>query len=103
MEWNQFGFQKVFDYHKGTEQHTLYWELTTDKCDNYHSPWSFNRKYYDAIEAFHGECIINTPLHVRDLYTEGDGNYMTTIHETDTQEQQNSMCQCKWSGLCWKK
>lgn len=56
-------FKKLSDYHKGTEHHTLYWELSTNKCDNHHLPWSFNTKYYNAIEAFQGECIINTPLH----------------------------------------
>ncbi len=68
-KWNgiSLDFKKFFDYHKGTEHHTLYWELTTYECDNSHLPCSLNRKSYDAIEAFQGECIINTPLHVKDL------------------------------------
>jgi hypothetical protein len=53
-KWNgiNLDFKKLFDYHKGTEHHTLYWELTTNECDNSHLPCSFNRKCYDAIEAF---------------------------------------------------
>jgi len=37
-KWNGINsdFKKLSDYHKGTEHHTLYWELSTDKCDNYH-------------------------------------------------------------------
>ncbi len=39
-KWNgiNLDFKKLSNYHKGTKHHTLYWELTTDKHDNYHLP-----------------------------------------------------------------
>jgi hypothetical protein len=39
-KWNgiNLDFKKLSNYHKGIEHHTLYCELTTDECDNYHLP-----------------------------------------------------------------
>jgi hypothetical protein len=38
-------------------------------------PLQSNQKYYDFIEAFKGERVVNIPLHTKDVNVEGDGIY----------------------------
>jgi hypothetical protein len=50
---------------------TSYWELLREECDKHCFPHHFN--YYNAIEAFQDERIINALLHMRDVHVDGDG------------------------------
>lgn len=41
--------------------------MTTKECERNHLPRQFNKKYYEGIETFQGERIINAPIHLKDL------------------------------------
>ncbi len=75
-KWNglNFNYKKLSNYHQGIGHHTSFQELSKQECDQHHLPWALNRKAYEAIKAFQGECIINAHVHVRDLQAKGDGN-----------------------------
>jgi hypothetical protein len=38
-------------------------------------PPQFHQKYYDFIEVFQRERVVNIPLHTKDVNVEGDGIY----------------------------
>jgi hypothetical protein len=48
-----------------------------------------NKKFYEAIEAFQGKWIINVPICVKDLQVEGDKNFVISMFESNTQEEQD--------------
>ncbi len=39
----------------------------------------FNKTYHEAIEVFQGEYIICAPIHMIDLQTKGNANYVALI------------------------
>jgi hypothetical protein len=55
-EWNSlnFDFKKLSYYHKGTSNHTYFWDLLFADKEHFHLPCQLNKKYYEAIEAFMG-------------------------------------------------
>jgi hypothetical protein len=55
-EWNSlnFDFKKLSYYHKGTSNHTYFWEFLFADKERFHLPCQLNKKYYEAIEAFMG-------------------------------------------------
>jgi hypothetical protein len=55
-----------------------------EECYQYHLPRQSNKEFYETIEAFQGEQIINALIHVRDLQVEGDGNFVTSMFELNT-------------------
>jgi hypothetical protein len=65
-KWNGLNsdFKKISDYHTWTCHHTSLWELTMEECNKHHLPRQFNKEFYDAIESFQGERVVNKPLHV---------------------------------------
>jgi hypothetical protein len=73
--WNvlNFNYKKLADYHKGTGNHTSFWELSFEKKERFHLPFHFNQKFYNAIEAFQGEKAIYVPFHMRDVNVKGNG------------------------------
>ncbi len=52
-------------------------------------PRQSNKEFYETIEAFQDEQIINALICVRDLQVEGDKNFVTSMFESNTQEEQN--------------
>jgi hypothetical protein len=68
-KWNAFNFnyEKLANYHKGTRNHTGFWELSFAEKERFHLPLHFNQECYDAIEAFQGEKAINVPFHMQDV------------------------------------
>lgn len=67
-KWNGLNgdYRKVADYGKSTENHTSFWDLNNEDKDKFGLPGVFHSNFFDAIEAFQGERIINMPLHLRD-------------------------------------
>jgi phosphoglucomutase len=63
--------------------------LTKEERNKFHLPRKFYRKDYEAIDAFQGERVINTLIHVQDLQVEGDVNYTTPILNSKTQKDYN--------------
>jgi hypothetical protein len=55
-KWNSlnFDFKKLSYYHKGTSNHTYFWEFLFADKERFHLPCQLNKKYYEAIEAFMG-------------------------------------------------
>jgi hypothetical protein len=48
-----------------------------------------NKEFYETIEAFQGKWIINVPICMKDLQAEGDGNFVMSMFELNTQEEQD--------------
>ncbi len=48
-----------------------------------------NKEFYETIEAFQGKWIINVPICVKDLQAEGDENFVMSMFELNTQEEQD--------------
>ncbi len=76
-------FKKLADYHKGTCNHTCFWDLKHEENECYHLPHQYTRQYYELIEDFQGEKNVNVPIHTRDVNAEGDDMYKPlTLQET---------------------
>jgi hypothetical protein len=50
-----------------------------EERNKFHLPHQFYIKNYETIDAFQGERVINTSIHVQNLQVEGDVNYTTSI------------------------
>jgi superoxide dismutase len=55
-KWNGFNsdYKKLSNYHKGTRNHTSFWEMTTKKCDKHYLSCQFNKKINETILSFMG-------------------------------------------------
>jgi len=69
--WLNSDFKKSFDYHKGIGHNISYWELLIEECDKHYLQRHFN--YYNVIEVFQGERIINAFLHMKDVHVDENG------------------------------
>jgi hypothetical protein len=63
--------------------------MILEECDWYHLPKQLNKKFYQAIEVFQSERIINALIYVKDLQAEGDKNFVMSMFESKTQEEQD--------------
>ncbi len=82
-------YKKLLDYHKGISHHMSLWEMILEEWDRYHLPRESNKEFYEAIKAFQSKWIINVLIRMKDLQAEGDGNFVTSMFETNTQEEQD--------------
>ncbi len=82
--WNvlNFDYKKLADYHKGTGNHTNFYELSFQEKERFHSTLHFNQECYNAIESFQGEKVINVPFHMRNVNVKGNGVYRPLVKET---------------------
>jgi hypothetical protein len=87
-KWNSFNFdyKKIYDYHKGTGNHTCFWDLVFEEKERYHLPHPFYQEFYDQIEVFQGERNVTTPLHSIDINVKGDKIHKLA-HAQETQER----------------
>lgn len=84
-KWNSLNsnFKKLIDYHKGTSNHTCFWDLKYQKNECYYLLHQYTRGYYEFIEVFQGEKNVNALLHTKDVNAEGDDMYKpSTLQET---------------------
>jgi superoxide dismutase len=53
-KWNEFNFdyKKLSNYHKGTGNHTSFWEMIVKEHDKHHLSCQFNKKFNETIESF---------------------------------------------------
>jgi hypothetical protein len=58
-----------------------------EECDRYHLPRQSNKEFYETIEAFQGEQIINALICMKDLQVEGDKNFVMCVFESNTREE----------------
>jgi hypothetical protein len=84
-KWNGLNsdYKKLLD-HKGTKNHILFLGDDCRRTWQHHLLCQFNKEFYEAIETFQGEHIINASLHMKDLQAKGDGNYIASILGIDT-------------------
>ncbi len=66
-----------------------FWEMIPKEHDQYHLLKQFNKEFYKATEAFQGEQIINSLIHVKELQAEGDKNFVVSMSELNTQKEQD--------------
>jgi hypothetical protein len=52
---------------KGPKTTFCFWEMIAEEHDKHHLPHQFNKEFYEAIDFFQGEQIINASLHMKDL------------------------------------
>jgi hypothetical protein len=87
-KWNSFNFdyKKIVDYHKGTNNHTCFWDLVVEEKDKYHLPHQLCQQFYDLIKEFQGEKNVIAPLHSKDINVTNDEIYRLAptqvAHET---------------------
>ncbi len=55
-----------------------------EECDKHHLLCQFNKEFYEVIEAFQGEHIINASPQLKDLQVKGNGNHIALILGVDT-------------------
>ncbi len=86
-KWNGLNsnYKKIVDYHAGTSHHIPLWDLKIKNNNRHHFPRQFNWEFYNVIQAFQGERLINTPRHVRDIHAKRDTIYMPPIVGPDTE------------------
>ncbi len=92
-KWNTLNSNctKIAYYHKGTGMHTCFWDLMFKEKERFHLLCVFNREYYESIDVFQGEKVINVPIHVKDVNAKGDVVYKPFAQETqDENEDFNS-------------
>ncbi len=48
-KWNAFNsnYKKFVNYHKGTRNHTSFWELCFEEKKRFHLPHQYNKNYYE--------------------------------------------------------
>ncbi len=73
-KWNSLNsdFKKLINYHKGTRNHTCFWDLTFEEKEHFHLPCQYTWEHYELIEVFRGENNINVPLYIKDVNVEGN-------------------------------
>jgi hypothetical protein len=87
-KWNSFNFdyKKIVDYHKGTNNHTHFWDFVVEKKDKYHLPRQLCRNFYDLIKEFQGERNVTISLHFKNINVKSDEICILTLaqvaHET---------------------
>ncbi len=73
---------------------------------NNYNGGNFNEEFYNLIQAFQGEKVINTLGHVKDIYAIGDAIYMPPITRLNTSNfivLQASLMQELWEmAMCLK-
>jgi hypothetical protein len=57
--------------------------LTTKNYDHRHLARQFNREFYNVIQAFQGQRMINTPKDVKDIHSKGNVIYKLTNARLD--------------------
>jgi hypothetical protein len=61
--------------------------LTTKKCNHHHLVRQFNKEFYNFIQAFQGQRMINTPKDVKDIHSKGNVIYMPTNARLDPKKK----------------
>jgi hypothetical protein len=80
-KWNGLNsnYKKVADYHVKINHHTPFWDFTIKNNNHHHFPRPFNQEFYNSIQAFQGERLINAPRHMEDIHIKRNTFYMPSI------------------------
>jgi len=73
-----FDYKKITNDHNGLESISIFGISYCMKKRRFHLPHQFNKEYYESIEDFQGEKVINAPMHFTDMNVENDAFYKQT-------------------------
>jgi len=87
-KWNQIlpDYKRILDYHYCSGRNTRdFWDLTSDQWKEEGLPKQFNQEFYMVIHEWICERPQVNPLHLREVLSPHDSNFLPDVPTTQRQ------------------